>query len=101
MIKIKTSLSILLRIIEHNNRLSGHLFFYRLCGNVAVSILELSTKEGPHFSETCFRVKVLKTFKTSNDCHIKNIPICQTERYFKSPWYAFLEEPKVFLLALK
>ena len=32
MTKIKISLNILLRIIEHNNRLPGHLFFYRLWG---------------------------------------------------------------------
>ena len=30
MTKIKTLLNILLRIIEHNNRLPDHLFFYRL-----------------------------------------------------------------------
>ena len=33
MTKIKTSLNILSRIIEHNNRLPEHLFFYRLWEN--------------------------------------------------------------------
>ena len=31
----------------------------------------------------------------------KNTPISQMEDYFKNPWYHFLEEPVLFLLALK
>ena len=29
------------------------------------------------------------------------MPIAQTEGYFESPWYCFLEEPMLFLLAWK
>ena len=29
------------------------------------------------------------------------MPISQTEGYFENPWYRFLEEPMLFLLALK
>ena len=50
-----------------------------LYGNDALSILVLSTKKRYSnflikvfvFQEICFKVKVLKTFKISSDCHIK------------------------------
>ena len=29
------------------------------------------------------------------------MPISQTDSYFENPWYRFLEEPMLFLLALK
>ena len=44
----------------------------------------------------CFKVKVLKTFET-----FTNMPISQTVCYFQNPKYRFLEEPMLFLLALK
>ena len=31
----------------------------------------------------------------------KNMRISQTEGYFENPWYRFLEEPMLLLLALK
>ena len=43
------------------------------------------------FQKICFKIKVLNTFKT----------ISQTEGYFENPYYRFLEEPMLFLLALK
>ena len=72
-----------------------------LYGNVAFSILVLSTKRRYSsflkkffvLEEIGFKVKVLKTFKTSSDS--------QTEGYFKNSYYCFLEEPMLFLLALK
>ena len=50
-----------------------------LYGNDAFSILVLSTKKQLSsflkkvfvIQKICFKVKVLKTFKTSSDCHIK------------------------------
>ena len=77
-----------------------------LYGNDAFSMLVLSTKKlflkkVSVFQKICFKVKVLKTFTISIDCHIKNLPISQTEGYFENPWYRFLEEPMLFPLALK
>ena len=77
--------------------------------NRAFSILALSTKKQyPSFlikvfvfQKICFKVKVLKTFKISTDCHIKNMPISQMEDYFEVFDFSFLEEPNLFLLALK
>ena len=54
-----------------------------LYGNVALSIVVLSTeKQSSSFSKkvfvfqkTCFKVKALKMFKISGDCHIK---ICRS-----------------------
>ena len=50
-----------------------------LCGHDVFSILVLSTEKavlqffqkGFHFPEICFKVKVLKTFKISSNCHMK------------------------------
>ena len=69
-----------------------------LNGNDVFSILLVSAKKWySSFSEKVFgfqkiyfKVKVLKTFETSIDCHM---PISQTESYFESP---FLEEPMLF-----
>ena len=48
------------------------------------------------FQKICFKVKVLKSFETFTDCHIK------TCRSFKRrAKYRFLEETMLFLLALK
>ena len=60
-----------------------------LYGYDAFSILVLSTKKlYSSFSKkifflqkTCFKVKVLKTFKIPTDC---NMPISQTEGYFEN-----------------
>ena len=54
-----------------------------LYGNVALSIVVLSTKKRYSgfsekvfvFQKTCFKVKTLKTFKISSDCHMK---ICRS-----------------------
>ena len=51
-----------------------------LCGRVAFSVLVLSTKKWYFsflkrncvFQKNCFKVKVLKRFEISNDCHIKH-----------------------------
>ena len=67
-----------------------------LYGNDVLSILVLSTKKRPFrflikffvFQKICFKVKVLKTFKISTDCHIK-VPISQTEGYFENPLVPF------------
>ena len=72
-----------------------------LYGNGAFLILLLSTKKRYSsflkriyvFQKICFKFKVLKTFKTSNDCHIK------TCRYRKRRGY--FEEPMLFPLVLK
>ena len=37
-------------------------------------------------------------FKISSDCHI---PTSEVEDFLKNPYYDFLEEPTLFLLALK
>ena len=68
------------------------------------------------FQKICFKVKVLKTFETSTDCHIKT---CRSlkPRMLSSPIFLLkrrgilkipstyaclsLEEPMLFLLALK
>ena len=39
--------------------------------------------------------------KISIDCHIENIPISQTKDHLENRRYNFLEEPMLFLLALK
>ena len=80
-----------------------------LNGNNVFSILVISTKKWyPNFlkkvfvfQKTWIRVNVLKTFKIFTDCHIK---ICRSvirRAILKIPWYRFLEESMLFLLALK
>ena len=66
------------------------------------SILVVSTKKRYSsflkkafvFQKICFKVKVLKTFETFTDCHIK---ACLSLKRKAS----FLEEHMLFLLALK
>ena len=80
-----------------------------LYGNDAFSILVLSTKK--RYSsflarvfvskKIYFKVKVLKTFKCFIELPHKNMPISQMEGYFENPYYHFLEEPMLLLLALK
>ena len=61
--------------------------------NNVISILVLSTKKGYssffekdfRFSDIRFKVKVLKSFTISSDCHKKTRPISQTEGYFENP----------------
>ena len=82
-----------------------------LNGYDVFSILVVSTEKryllqffekGFRFPEICFKVKILKTFETFTDCHIKTCrPPISTEGYFENPKYRFLEEPMFFLLALK
>ena len=80
-----------------------------LYGSDAFSILVLSTKKRYSsfskkvfvFQKTCFKVKVLKTFKILHWLSHKNMRISQTEGYFENPWYRFLEEPMLFPLVLK
>ena len=53
------------------------------------------------FSEDFFEVRVMKTFKVSSGCHIK---VCQSPKrgsISKIPSSCFLEEPMLFLLAVK
>ena len=62
-------------------------------GNDVFLILVVSTKKQYSsflkkvfiFQKICFQVKVLKTFETFTDCHIKNMPISQMEGYFEHP----------------
>ena len=80
-----------------------------LCRNDAFSILVLSTeKRYPIFLKMvfiflkiCFKVKVLKMFFNFQWLSHKNTPVSQTEGYFENPWYRFLEESMLFMLALK
>ena len=78
-----------------------------LNGNDVLSILVASTKkryssflkEDFVFQKICFQVKVLKTFETFSDCHIKTS--LSNGGLFRNPQHRFLEEPMLFLLALK
>ena len=79
-----------------------------LYGNNAFSILLLSNKKRLSiflekvfvFQKICFKLKVLKVFKVFRLSN-KNMSISQTGDYFKNLYYHFLEEPTLFLLALK
>ena len=56
------------------------------------------------FQKICFKVKVLKTFKISTDCHVKTCRYLKERTILKIPIlekYRFLEEPVLFLLTLK
>ena len=53
------------------------------------------------FLKICFKVKVLKTFETFTDCHIKTCRSLKRRAILKIPSTAFLEEHMLFLLALK
>ena len=63
-----------------------------LHGNDAFSILVFSTKKGYssffkktfRFSKICFKVKVLKTFKTFTDCHMKICHLSKGGLFWKS-----------------
>ena len=78
-----------------------------LYGN-AFSILVLATKKRYSsflkkvfaFQKVYFKVKVLKTLKIFTDFPIKTWPISEMDGYFVKPYYHFLEEPMLFLLAL-
>ena len=78
-----------------------------LYGNVAFPILVLSTKKGtPVFLKKLlfFRKFVSKSefWKLSTfPVIITWKPTAQTKGCFENPWYLFLEEPLLFLLALK
>ena len=71
-----------------------------------LSILVLSTKKRPSsflksvcvFQKIYFKVKVLKLFKISSDCHIK---ACQSLKWRTILKIPILKEPILFLLALK
>ena len=66
-----------------------------LHGNDVFSILVVSSKKQYSsylkkvfvFQKICLKVKVLKTFESFTDCHVKNMLISQTEGYFESPYY--------------
>ena len=51
-----------------------------------------------HFQKIYFKVKVLKSFKISSDCHIK---ACQSLKWRAILKIPILKEPMLFLLALK
>ena len=77
-----------------------------LYGNDALSILVLWTKKRysifwEKFSLISFKVKALKTLKISSDCHIKTCGSLKRRAILKIPSTVFLEEPFLFLLALK
>ena len=74
--KIKTSLNLHLRIIQQNNRLPVHVFFYRLWNlemELRIQIQIISLKQGIEFefeidSETKFRIRIrTKVWKPSLD----------------------------------
>ena len=80
-------------------------YLLNMYGDFAFSILVLSTKKRStsflkkvSFFRKCFKVKVSKTFTFRWLSH-KNMPISQTEGYFKNPQHHFLED--LFLLVLK
>ena len=56
-------------------------------------------RKGLVFQKTFFKVKILKTFKISCDCHIKPCLSLKRRAFFKNPKNLVLEEHKVFLLA--
>ena len=80
-----------------------------LNGNGVFPILLASTKKCYSsflkkvfiFPKICFKVKVLKTFETFTDCHIKTCRSLKPWAILKIPSTVFLEEPMLFLLALK
>ena len=80
-----------------------------LYGNDALSILVLSTKKWYSsflrkvfvFQKISFKVKVLKTLKIFTDCHIKTSQSLKQRTILKIPRTVFLEEPMLYLLALK
>ena len=53
---------------------SGKKRFFNVLKNVFV------------FEKICFKFKVLKTFKTFSECHVKT-PIFKTKGYFENPQY--------------
>ena len=63
-----------------------------LCGNVATSILVISTekwyssslKKVLHFQKTCFKVKGLKPFKISGDFTYKYVNLLNVRLFWKS-----------------
>ena len=79
-------------------------------GSFALSILVLWTKKRYSsffrkvffFKKISFKEKVVKTFKISSGCHIKT---CRSLKWralsFENPYYRFLEESMLLLLALK
>ena len=80
-----------------------------LYGNDVFSIFVLSTKKRYSsvlkevfvFQEIYFKVKSIENVKNFLWLSHENILTSQTESYFENPWYRFLEEPMLFLLALK
>ena len=73
------------------------------------SILVVSTKKrytsffekGFRFPENLFQSWSIENVWNFHWSSHKNMPISQTEGYFENPWYRFLEESMLFLLALK
>ena len=53
------------------------------------------------FSENLFQTWSIKNVLDFQWLSYKNMPISQTEGYFKNPQGRFLEEPIIFLFALK
>ena len=80
-----------------------------LNGNDVFSILVVSTKKRYSsflekifvFQKICFKVKLLKTFETLTDCHLKTYQSPKRRTILKIPSMFFLEESMFFLLALK
>ena len=77
---------------HHSNCLTLTTDMTLLYGNDAFSILLLLTKKGFSsylsklfvFQKMCFKVKVLKTFKISTDCHIKNVDLSNEGPFWKA-----------------
>ena len=55
-----------------------------LNGNVAFSILVLQLKKFSFFQKVCFKVKVLKPFIISSDCHKKHVHLSNGALFLKS-----------------
>ena len=53
------------------------------------------------FEKTCFKVKDLKTFKISTDCHLKTCRSLKRRANLKISSAVFFEELRFFLSALK
>ena len=58
-------------------------------------------EKGFRFPENLFQSYSIEYVQNFHRLSHKNMPISQTKGYFENPSYRFLEEPMLFLLALK
>ena len=66
------------------------------------NVIPVFLKKFFFFQKICFKVNSIENVQNFHWLSHKNMPISQTEGYFKNPWdYRFLVEPMLVLLALK